>query len=411
MIARQTALALAEEFGTPLYVYDLGEVEARTTELRSLLPRDARLLYSLKANPLPSVAESARIAGCGAEISSEGELAAAHSAGFEPASMLYTGPAKTDRELRRAVAAGVGWFSAESMSDLDRIAAAARQAATTVPVLLRLNPVGAPRAQLAMTGIPSQFGFAESELPSLAARVRALGGIEVAGAHVYLGTQAAGAAALAQIFNVAVAAAERLAASFALRVLDLGGGFPWPFATDGVVADLAPLAAALQGVLASREATSCAEVWFESGRYVAASSGTLLARVVDVKRSGDTTFYVLDAGIATLGGMSGLGRVLRPEISLTSVKGEPSGEPIIADVVGPLCTPLDCLARDARVPAVEPGELVAIPNVGAYGATASLSAFLSRPTTLEVSVHGGEVVAVARLRGGHEPLPRAKGAT
>ena len=409
MIARETARALAEEFGTPLYVYDLDDIAARVAELRAVLPRDARLLYSLKANPLPSVAEAARLAGCGAEISSEGELTAALAAGFEPAGMLYTGPAKTPDELARACAAGVGWFSAESRSDLERIAAAARRAFVTARVLLRVNPAAGPRARLAMTGIPSQFGFPESELAAPAARIASTGGVDVVGIHVYLATQAAGAAALAENFRIAVGAAERLSAVVTPGVLDLGGGFPWPFAVAGTAPDLAPLAGELGALLASRTHSASAATWFESGRYVVASSGTLLARVLEVKRCGEATFYVLDAGVSTLGGMSGLGRVLRPAVTLSAVETE-RAESLVADVVGPLCTPLDCLARDARVPAVRPGEVVAIPNVGAYGATASLSAFLSRPAALEVSLHGGEVVGVARLRSGHEPLAHTKGA-
>ena len=409
MIGGALATALAEEFGTPLYVYDLGEVDRRSLELRALLPRESKLLYSMKANPLPSVAAAARLAGCSVEISSEGELDAAAEAGFEPASMMYTGPAKGERELRRAVGSGVGCFSAESLLDLERIAAAARRASTTARVLLRVNPNAAPRARLAMTGVPSHFGFEESELESLSARISSLGGVDVAGIHVYLGTQLADADALADAFHIAIDAAERMAAFFRIRVIDLGGGFPWPFASTEAGPNLEPLAAPLKSLVGSRVSSSGAELWFESGRYVVASCGTLLARVMDVKRSRGTTFYLLDAGVAHLGGMSGLGRVLRPAASLVAVEGGASDKSILADVVGPLCTPLDCLARGVNVPEVEPGAVVAIPNVGAYGATASLYGFLSRPTALEVSVRGEQVVSVGRLRGGHESLRRASG--
>ena len=410
MISGELATALAEEFGTPLYVYDLGDIDERSFELRALLPRESKLLYSMKANPLPAVAATARLAGCGVEISSEGELAAAVEAGFESAAMVYTGPAKGERELRRAARLGVGCFSAESLLDLERIAAAARRASTTARVILRINPTAAPRARLAMTGVASHFGFEETELESLSARISAVADVDVAGIHVYLGTQVADADALAEAFRIALDAAERMAAVFRIRVIDLGGGFPWPFASNEAAPNLAPLAAPLRSLVESRVSSSGAELWFESGRYIAASCGTMLARVMDVKRSRATTFYLLDAGVSHLGGMSGLGRVLRPAASLVAIERDSSGESIIADIVGPLCTPLDCLARAVSVPEVEPGELVAIPNVGAYGATASLSGFLSRPTAIEVSVRGEEVVSVARLRGGHEPLRRATGA-
>lgn len=408
MIRGELAIALAEEFGTPLYVYDLGDINERIQELCALLPHGAKLLYSMKANPLPSVAVSARRAGCGVEISSEGELAVAIEAGYEPASMAYTGPAKGDRELRRAISEGVGCFSAESLIDLERIAAAARRASTRARVILRLNPSSGPRARLAMTGVPSQFGFEESELQALSARISAFEGVDIAGIHVYLGTQMADASAVAEGFRIAIDAAERLSTSFRIQVIDLGGGFPWPFASTDPAPNLEPLAASIRSLSESRKRSSDAELWFESGRYIAASCGTLLARVMDVKRSRGTTFYILDAGVSHLGGMSGLGRVLRPAVSLIAAERGSASKPILADVVGPLCTPLDCLARAVYVPEVEPGELVAICNVGAYGATASLSGFLSRPMAIELSLRDEQVVNIARLRSGHEPLTRAQ---
>jgi diaminopimelate decarboxylase len=260
-----------------------------------------------------------------------------------------------------------------------------------------------------MTGVPSHFGFEETELESLSARISVVNGVDVAGIHVYMGTQVADASALDEVFQIAIDAAERMAAVFRIRVIDLGGGFPWPFASTEAAPNLEPLAASLRSLVESRVSSSGAELWFESGRYITASCGTLLARVMDVKHSRGTTFYLLDAGVSHLGGMSGLGRVLRPAVSLVAIERDSSGESIFADIVGPLCTPLDCLGRAVSVPKVEPGELVAIPNVGAYGATASLSGFLSRPTAIEVSLRGEQVISVARLRSGHQPLRRATG--
>lgn len=411
MIANRIARELAQEFGTPLYVYDLDEVQKRCSVLRALLPSGAKLFYSMKANPLSAVAATARLTAIGAEISSEGELEAASNAGYAPSAMLYTGPAKTETELRRAVKEGVGYFSAESLRDLRRIAEAARKATTRARVILRVNPLISSRTRLAMTGVPSQFGFDEASLLSSSDQILELDEVEISGVHVYLGTQATDADALTNVFEIAVDVAERLADVFPMCIMNLGGGFPWPFASFDDAPNLEPLEQSLAGLISSCERWSNAEFWFESGRYVAASCGTLVARVVDVKHSRGTTFYVLDAGVASLGGMSGLGRVLRPTVSLKAIEREDSCDSELADIVGPLCTPLDCLARGARVPAVQAGELVAIPNVGAYGATASLTGFLSRPTAIEVCLRNGEVVDVARLRYGHEALRKAVGVT
>lgn len=403
MIASELALSLADEFGTPLYAYDLDDVDKRSGELRRLLPEGAHLFYSLKANPLPAIAVAARRAGCRAEVSSAGELSVALTAGFDAAEMLVTGPAKGDADLRHAVARGVGWFSAESLQDLERIAAAARRADATVQVLLRVNPPSAPNGALAMGGSASQFGFDEAALRAARPFIAQLEGIEVAGVHNYFGSQLPSPDALAASFEVGIAAAEALP-WIEHSVLDLGGGFPWPFTQPGGAPDLAPLTLALASLDMSRAVTAGAELWFESGRYLVASSGTLVARVMDVKVAHGRSFVVLDAGIAQLGGMTGLGRILPPAATFVALDGAGHRGTIRADVVGPLCTPLDFLARGALVPDLEPGELVAVPNVGAYGATASLVSFLSHPAAVEVSLRDGRVVDAARLRGGHESL-------
>jgi diaminopimelate decarboxylase len=402
MIDWAMARVLAQQYGTPLYVYDLDQVDLRIAELRSILPCGHALYYSLKANPLPALAGAARAAGCRAEVASCGELAAALDAGFHPSEILYTGPAKTESELRTAAREGVGCFSAESLRDLERIAAASWQGSAKARVIVRINPTEAPASSLAMTGIPSQFGFDETVLRESMARISDR--VVIIGIHVYLGTQAADAGALAKMFRIAIDTAERCADFLNIQVIDLGGGFPWPFATNGTRPDLTPLTHALRSIADSRVRTANAELWFESGRYVSASSGALISRVMDVKESRGATYYVLDAGISSLGGMSGLGRVLHPAISLIALDPPATEAYVRADVVGPLCTPLDCLARGVQAPEMEPGGLLAIPNVGAYGATASLSGFLSRPAAVEVWMRSGRPAGAARLRGGHEIL-------
>jgi diaminopimelate decarboxylase len=115
------------------------------------------------------------------------------------------------------------------------------------------------------------------------------------------------------------------------------------------------------------------------------------------------SFVILDTGIHHLGGMAGLGRVPRSPLKLVNFSlGSQHRATLIADVVGPLCTPLDALARGVHIPEVRMGDLVGIPNVGAYGITASLIGFLSHPPPVEVAHEGGEVVEAWRLRHGHE---------
>ncbi len=404
---------IAEEYGTPAYVYDAAALERRARDLRGLFPDSAssRLLYSFKANPLPSLAAELCRSGCDADLTSPGEVAAACAAGFDLTRALYGGPGKSEEEYAGAIDAGIVHFSVESSRDLALLAGAAETADTPVKALLRLNPHSAPKAKLAMSGVASQFGFEEDELRSEGpALLRGAGKrVAVAGFHLYWGTQIGDAGSLLASFEKTVELSEELAPRLGipLEILNLGGGFPWPYAHGGEGPDLSPLRDGLAALRERRGPAGTAQWWFESGRYLAASSGTLLTRVREIKRSkDDRLFLILDTGIHHLGGMSGLGRIPRFSIDLEVPVARRGNERLTVDVVGPLCTPLDCLAKKIEIPRVEPGDLLAIPNVGAYGATASVTAFLSRFPPVEILHREGEVLAVHRLRGGHEELPQ-----
>jgi diaminopimelate decarboxylase len=398
---------LVARFGSPLYGYDLAVVARRADELSRALPNGARLFYSLKANPLPDLVGTLVGCGCGAEVSSTGELRAAMEAGCPVPKILYTGPGKGRDELGLALSAGVTQFSAESWTDLERLGAVASTQHAEIRCLLRINPSVPGIARLSMTGIASQFGFEEVELLADRTRLARSGWARmIHGIHIYFGTQVETTEALAANTRAAIRTAEMLSERLDLPVeaVDVGGGFPWPFAREGRP-DLGGLKQALEVASSERQRTATAQLWFESGRYLSASSGTLYATVLDVKSSKEgRKFVVLDTGIHQLGGMSGLGRLPRPVMLLDTTDGpiDPgSPETEVVDLVGPLCSPLDCLARDLRVPRLKPGDLVRIPNVGAYGLTASLNNFTSRVPPIEVTYRDGNVVGVYRLAGGH----------
>jgi diaminopimelate decarboxylase len=408
--------SLVARFGSPLYVYDLDVVDQRVAELKEALPKNARLFYSFKANPLPAIVKAVGRAGCCFEVCSENELKVACNSGLSSENILYSGPGKTDAEIRTALAAGVNTFSVESWTDLARVENAARKADQHVRLLLRVNPVTPLQGGLAMSGAPTQFGFEETVLVDGAKQLSQLSSnVELLGYHIYYGTQLDSEDTIVEAFAAGIDCVERLTTKlgFTPQVIDLGGGFPWPFANQNENLSLHNLRPRLEQLLAQRQYSATAEVWFESGRYLAASSGTLIATILDIKEGKNgTRFVVLDAGINHLGGMSGLGRIPRGYLFMYDISSDVKDSvPVEASnpertlVVGPLCSPLDCLTRNTDLPSsVKIDDMVAIPNVGAYGLTASLVAFLTRPTPVEVALRDGNAVELYTLRTGHEGM-------
>jgi diaminopimelate decarboxylase len=385
---------------TPSYIYDLAAVREAHQQLRGYLPEPSLLYYSVKANPHPTVLGCLREVGCHAEVSSAGELDAVLAAGFPPSQVLCTGPAKRDDDVRGAVAAGVREFSVDSPRGLDQLDAIAAGLGARPEVLLRVNATDpVPGVGLAMTGVASQFGadsaWIEQDPHAFTGRAHAA----LTGLHLYLASNIESEDHLVRQFTTAITTAARLPDRLGvpLRKLDLGGGFGAPYAKTGALPRFPGLADRLAALLDRhfplwRGGTPV--VAFESGRYLTATCGTLRTRVLDVKWSRGKRVVVFESGINHLGGMAGLRRVPPIAPALAGRDGPASA----AIGVGPLCTPLDTWTRSGPVPEFAPGEVAEVPNVGAYGLSASLALFLGHPLPDEVVVDGDRVVSMSRLR-------------
>ncbi|WP_329281789.1 type III PLP-dependent enzyme [Streptomyces sp. NBC_01451] len=404
-----TTAELAERYGTPLYVYDLDRVTAARDDLLATLPEGFDLYYALKANPHPEVVRAVREGAeevCRPEVSSLGELDAALAAGHPAGNCLYTGPGKTDTEIDRAIGLGVREFSAESPSDLRHIGNVASRHGVVARCILRLNIASAGAATgIRMMGRPSQFGIDGDTLAETLPQLLSVPGTTVIGAHFFTMSNAGDEESLLGEYEHVIETAAGLGSDLGLplELLDIGGGFAAPYAVPGNRTPYPKLRAGLADLLdlhlpqwrAGQPRIAC-----ESGRYLAAECGSLVSRVVNVKEGSGGPFVVLDGGINVLGGLSGIGRLLPAAVQLDPGL-RPAGR---GTLVGPLCTPGDSLGRNVQLPALAPGDLVTIPNVGAYGLTASLVHFLSRPAPAEVTLRGGEVVSATRLEPRRTPV-------
>ncbi|WP_316195238.1 MULTISPECIES: hypothetical protein [unclassified Bradyrhizobium] len=395
------SVELISRFGSPAYVYELARVREAHSALRAALPQSSDLYYSLKANPHPAIASELARVGCWAEVSSLGEMKTALNAGFVPSRCLYTGPGKTEAEMRAALGLGRPLFSVDSPWDLAKLASASKAAGVQVDALLRINPdTAVPGMGLSMCGAPSPFGADTRWVLDNPAAFRTDSCVSVVGLHFYMGTNLPTTDLICRATSVAlVTARELIARGFAFDIIDLGGGFGHPFGHASRRPDFPGLRTAMEAMLDDflpMWRSGCPKIMFESGRYLTASAGHLLATVQDIKQSKGTTFVVLDSGVNHLGGMAGLRRV--PNVGLDFASIETSDERLLnANLVGPLCTPLDVLARGAILPDLTPGDVIEIPNVGAYGLTASLLAFLSHDAPVEIVLDAGAIVDVSRL--------------
>lgn len=381
---------LAERVGrTPFYAYERQHIGARVAGLRAALPEGVQLHYAMKANPMPAVVQLLAALVDGIDVASGGELATALDAGMAPARISFAGPGKSAAELRRAIAAGA-LLHLESEAEMERAAVAGEQLGLTPRVAVRVHPEFELRhAGMRMSGGPQPFGVDQARVPAMLHRLGQLG-LDFLGFHIFSGSQNLSAAALAEAHALSVQLALRLAADAPapVRLLNIGGGYGVPYFPGEQALDLAPVADALARQLELlRRASPQTRLVLELGRYLVAEAGIYVCRVLERKVSHGQVFLVTDGGLHHhLAASGNFGQVLRKNYPVAIGNRMDSGARETVSVVGPLCTPLDCLADQMEMARADAGDLVVVFQSGAYGLTASPSAFLGHPAALEVLV-------------------------
>ncbi|MBJ6123170.1 pyridoxal-dependent decarboxylase, exosortase A system-associated [Sphingomonas mollis] len=370
--------------GTPVFVYDAAIVAARIARFRAAMPA-VDLHYAIKANPHPDLLAAIAPLVDGLDIASAGELHRALT--VKPATAIsFAGPGKRDTELEAAIAAGVT-LNLESEAEATRAIAIADRLDRTPRLAVRVNPdIELRGSGMKMGGRPSPFGIDAVRVPALVRRLIAAG-VDWRGFHIYAGSQALDADAVAETQAATVALAARLAdeAGALPPLVNLGGGFGVPYFSGDRPLDIETIGSRLADALATRPTVLASSRFaIELGRWLVAEAGVYLARVVDRKESGGEIFIVLDGGLNhQLAASGNFGTVVRRNYPLAVA--DRMGEPVVetVNVVGPLCTPLDRLGDRVALPHIEPGDVIAIFLAGAYGATASPAAFLGHPPAIE----------------------------
>lgn len=394
---------IAQAAGTPVYVYSTATLTRHyrvlADALRAVSPT---ICYAVKANgSLAVIATLARL-GAGADVVSGGELAVALAAGVPADRIVFSGVGKTADEMEAALRAGVLQINVESEAELVTLDRVARRLGVRAPTALRVNPdVDAHTHHKISTGRgEDKFGIEWTAAHRVYARAAALGGLDLAGVAVHIGSQLTDVEPFREAFRrlrdlIAMLRADGLA----IRTLDLGGGLGVPYGNeDGSVPSPAEYARAVAETVGD---LGCRLI-FEPGRMLVGNAGVLVTRVVRIKEGATRTFVVVDAGMNDLlrPALYGAWHAIVPESA-------PAADALLldVDVVGPICETSDTFATERRLPPLSEGDLLVIRTAGAYGRTMA-SAYNARPLPPEVMVEGDRWTVVHDRVGVDELIAR-----
>lgn len=386
---------LANRFGTPLYVYSkktlVRHFQAFDTALKGLKHLTC---FAVKANGNVNLLRLMGGLGAGVDIVSGGELFRALKAGIDPRKIVFSGVGKQTHEIREALKTDILMFNVESAQELERIGRIAAEMHTKARISIRINPDVDPKTHpYISTGLKkNKFGLDVLEATGAYLLAKATPSVEPVGIACHIGSQLTQLGPFVEALKKLLAFADRLQSSGVdIRYLDLGGGLGITYNEE-----TPPLPADLGRSIAETLAEKDLTVILEPGRAIAGNAGILVTQVLYTKKTSAKNFVIVDAGMNDLvrpslyGAFHRIGEVTPRE-----------RKPILVDVVGPICESSDFLAQDRLLPALEPGEVLAVFSTGAYGFSMS-SQYNSRPRAAEVIVDGNQTTLARRRETYHD---------
>ncbi|TXN13523.1 diaminopimelate decarboxylase [Vibrio parahaemolyticus] len=375
--------ALAEQYGTPLYVYSRATLERHWKAFDSAVGQHPHLVcYAVKANSNLGVLNALARLGSGFDIVSGGELERVIAAGGDAKKVVFSGVGKTPAEMKRALELGIKCFNVESEPELERLNKVAGELGVIAPISLRINPdVDAKTHPYISTGLrDNKFGIAFDRAPEVYQFAQSLPNLNVQGIDCHIGSQLTSIDPFIDATDRLLALIDDLKAQgINIRHLDVGGGLGVVY-RDELPPQPSDYAQALLGRLENHQDL---ELIFEPGRAIAANAGILLTRVEFLKHTEHKNFAIIDAAMNDL---------MRPALyqawqDIVPVSPR-NGEPQTYDLVGPICETGDFLGKD-RALVLQEGDLLAVRSAGAYGFVMS-SNYNTRTRAAEVMVDGNQ---------------------
>lgn len=381
---------LAEEFGTPLYIYSRATLERHWHAFDSALGKHPHLIcYAVKANSNIGILNVMAKLGSGFDIVSQGELERVLAAGGDASKVVFSGVAKSRAEIMRALEVGIRCFNVESVAELHHINQIAGEMGKMAPISLRVNPdVDAHTHPYISTGLKeNKFGVSVDEAREVYKLAATLPHVKITGMDCHIGSQLTELQPFLDATDRLIRLIEQLKEDgITLKHLDLGGGLGVTY-TDETPPHPSAYAAALLNKLKGYENL---EIILEPGRAIAANAGILVAKVQYLKSNESRNFAITDTGMNDM---------IRPALyeaymNIIEIDRTLGRERAIYDVVGPVCETSDFLGKQREL-AIAEGDYIAQRSAGAYGASMS-SNYNSRPRTAEVLVDGDKAHLIRR---------------
>ena len=381
---------LAEEFGTPLYIYSRATLERHWHAFDSALGKHPHLIcYAVKANSNIGILNVMAKLGSGFDIVSQGELERVLAAGGEASKVVFSGVAKSRAEIMRALEVGIRCFNVESVAELHHINQIAGEMGKVAPISLRVNPdVDAHTHPYISTGLKeNKFGVSVDEAREVYKLAATLPHVKITGMDCHIGSQLTELQPFLDATDRLIRLIEQLKEDgITLKHLDLGGGLGVTY-TDETPPHPSDYATALLNKLKNYEDL---EIILEPGRAITANAGILVAKVQYLKSNESRNFAITDTGMNDM---------IRPALyeaymNIIEIDRTLGREKAIYDVVGPVCETSDFLGKQREL-AIAEGDYIAQRSAGAYGASMS-SNYNSRPRTAEVLVDGNKAHLIRR---------------
>lgn len=372
---------------TPLFIYDVGVIRQRVADLRAAMPDALAIHYAIKANSYAPLLSAMAGVVDGFDVASAGELQMALDAGMQATEISFAGPGKRDVELEAAVSAGAT-LNLESENEARRAIVIGERLGIKPRLAVRVNPsFDLKGSGMRMGGGAKPFGIDAERVPALVREICATGA-EFRGFHIFAGSQALDADAIIETQSATISLARQLSDDAGVEppLVNIGGGLGVPYFAGDKAVDIARIGDALtKNNLFNGMDESGIKFACELGRWLVAESGVYLSTIVDRKISHGETFLICDGGLHhQLAASGNFGTVVRRNypIAIASKFNQEVEEE--ANIVGPLCTPLDRLGDTVELPKAAVGDVVAVFLAGAYGKSASPSAFLGHPEAAEL---------------------------